>query len=455
MTENRKVVCLGMPASNGMTGHAARGFYRSTRGRLAVNARQVQPEELARVDLRYQESSLLALNFNILWCWALNQAHKGGGCDYFAMLHADVEPEEFWLDLMVEELERVGVDVLAAVVPIKDGNGTTTTALGRPDRRGTGRPYARVTMHEVYRLPATFTAAAAGHPDKCLLINTGCWVCRFDLEWCKKLHFTVNDRIAFDRKADQFVAECESEDWFFSRLLEDLGRSVAATRIVSLGHRGPAVFTNSRPWGRRQFDAEYVSATIVPASAEPAFKFPHDVEGWLAVPEGEALADLAAGKRVVEIGSYCGKSTVCLAQTAESVASIDPHDGRDTPTPGGTLERFRDNLERFGVADRVAIHVGTADQVAPTLPARSFDVAFIDGAHDERSVQSDILHALRLLRPGGLLAFHDYRKYPGEFDERWDPGVTAAVDELLASGATLERRFRSVAIVRPANLTAA
>jgi hypothetical protein len=53
------------------------------------------------------------------------------------------------------------------------------------------------------------------------------------------------------------------------------------------------------------------------------WKFPTDVRGWLTPKEGETLAQLAEGKLVLEIGSYHGLSTICMAQTAKMVHAID------------------------------------------------------------------------------------------------------------------------------------
>ena len=77
-----------------------------------------------------------------------------------------------------------------------------------------------------------------------------------------------------------------------------------------------------------------------------------DVPGWLTDEEGEALYELAracTGKGViVEIGSWKGKSTVCLglgsqAGAAVPVYAIDPHaDYR--------FGDFKTNVERAGIA---------------------------------------------------------------------------------------------------------
>lgn len=435
MSENgqaRKRAYLGMPGYAELTAGAARGFYRASQGKL----------DLA---LKYTESSLLALNMNILWTWALNGAHQGDNIDYFAMQHPDIEPEDFWLDKLVVEMEAKELDVLGVVSPIKDQRGRTSTAMARPDG-DTWRIYGRLTMKEVHRLPETFTSEDLGHP---LLINTGLWVCRFDEKWCRKVHFTVNDRIVWSEPLGQYVPETEPEDWFISRLFHELKLKVGCTRKIELGHRGAMVFGNTNPWGD-EFDKEYLEASALPPrKADLAVDFPEDVEGWLTQKEGNTLAELSEGKDVLEIGSFCGRSTVCMARKANRVECIDPFDGRATPEVGSTLDRFRKNVERYGVKAKVVEHIGTTGQVSPRWNGQTFDLVFVDGDHSYESVRADIEFASKVIRPGGVIAFHDFRQFPGQHDGRWDPGVTRAVKELIDSGAELISTHDSLAVLRP------
>src|SRR5262245_1253458 len=62
--------------------------------------------------------SLLCQNCNALWAEALNQRREQG-FEWFAMLHADVDPELWWLDRLIEEAEQHGADLLSTVIPIK------------------------------------------------------------------------------------------------------------------------------------------------------------------------------------------------------------------------------------------------------------------------------------------------------------------------------------------------
>jgi len=54
------------------------------------------------------------------------------------------------------------------------------------------------------------------------------------------------------------------------------------------------------------------------------------------------------------------------------------------------------------------------------------DLAFIDGDHDEEAVRSDFGRVSELIKPGGVVAFHDLNSY--------HPGVGIVVGEALASG---------------------
>jgi hypothetical protein len=420
-----RLVVLGMPGYGELTAGASRGFWRATR----------LPD--SRVWRQYNQGSLLASNFNGLWCSALNLAHAGRDVSHFAMQHADVEPEDWWLDTLIAEMEAHGLDVLGAVVPIKDPHGRTSIALDHPTGN-TYRTLCRLTMNEVFRLPETFTSEDVGHP---ILLNTGLWVCRFDEAWARKVKFEINDRIVFDRNLDRYVPECEPEDWQFSRLCHELGLKIGATRKIKLNHVGPSPFSNGHPWGE-PFDSAGVKESVLPKADRDGFAFPFDVEGWLTPAEGKELARIAAGKCVLEVGSYCGLSTICMARTAEEVVSVDPHDGRGTAVPRNTMPAFEANLERYAVTEKVEIIPGTFEQARNSYDLSNFDLIFIDAAHDLASVRSDIAHALPLLAPGGLLAFHDYRS-PA------DPDVAVAVDALIDSGGELLSLTGSLAVVRP------
>jgi hypothetical protein len=240
-------IVLGMPGYGKQTAAAGRGFWRAC-------------QDSTKLWNYYQAGSLLASNFNQLWCFALNLSHSGEDVRYFAMLHDDIGPEDFWLDTLIEELEANELDVLSAAVPIKDNRGITSMALHQDGDNW--MPKARLSMHDVYDLPETFTSDDIGAP---LLLNTGCWVAKWDTEWCKQVHFEINDRIVFNRAQNRYQAQTEPEDWCFSRQLHEIGSpgsptdgmrplKIGATRKINLMHNGEIDFTNARPWGQWKFD---------------------------------------------------------------------------------------------------------------------------------------------------------------------------------------------------------
>lgn len=147
-----------------------------------------------------------------------------------------------------------------------------------------------------------------------------------------------------------------------------------------------------------------------------------DVEGWLtdgqvACLHREARA-IAAGGRIVEIGSFRGRSTIVLAASASEdteVVAIDPHAGNDRgpqeiegfETEAATDNRvFEANLTGAGVRDRVVHHRTFSDR-AHALVDDPIDLLFIDGAHRFGPARTDIRDWGARVAPGGTMLIHD------------------------------------------------
>ncbi len=215
---------------------------------------QASRDHTVKISLR--SSSSLTLNFNSLWCEALNMKPRPA---YFAMLHDDVAPvaqAENWLDALIRELDRVGGDVLSLVLPIKDDRGFTSTAYWHPH---TGR-MKRLTMNEIARMPVTFSGMDIPdlNPHWYILPNTGLFVCRFGgWQWPERICFTMRDRITMDRNGN-FTAHCFTEDWDFGVQCYNLDLKVFATRGIMATHRGQRDFVNFHPWGSMETDTESV-----------------------------------------------------------------------------------------------------------------------------------------------------------------------------------------------------
>jgi len=188
------------------------------------------------------------------------------------------------------------------------------------------------------------------------------------------------------------------------------------------------------------------------------------IEGWLEEDEADLLISAAQAAchleegqgAIVEIGSFCGRSTVVLASVARTfgkgsrVHAVDPHDGKvgaadqDLKRGPPTIERFRRNIEDAGVADVVDVIQKFSWEVSWNQPIA---LLFIDGLHDYANVARDFRHFEPWLTEGAYIAFHDYADYY--------PGVKAFVHELLAESNYEEvQRVRSMMLLRRTSVSA-
>lgn len=133
--------------------------------------------------------------------------------------------------------------------------------------------------------------------------------------------------------------------------------------------------------------------------------YPIDIHTGVTDTEAEVLERYAKGRRVLECGSWFGFSTVVMARVAEHVDAVDWHHGDPHAGQQDTEEVFRQNLVRYGVSDRVTVHVGRFEDVLPRLAGR-WDVVFLDGMHDAVSVARDLALVEPLVRR--YLLLHDY-----------------------------------------------
>lgn len=162
-----------------------------------------------------------------------------------------------------------------------------------------------------------------------------------------------------------------------------------------------------------------------------------DIKGFLDAEEGKALYGLALGAGtkgpVLEIGGYCGKSTLYLGLACQKsggiLFSIDHHRGSEEQQPGqeyfdpdlldktdgmvDTFRLFRKAIEISGLHDTVVPMV-TASEVASRMWSTPLSMVFIDGSHAYPSVFSDYVAWSSHLIPGGILAIHDIFPDPAQ-----------------------------------------
>jgi Methyltransferase domain len=154
-------------------------------------------------------------------------------------------------------------------------------------------------------------------------------------------------------------------------------------------------------------------------SFDGAWAAARDVEGWLTEAQARRLhraaEAVAPGGRIVEIGSFRGRSAIVLASTGAVVICIDPHAGSDRGPQeiaadgdrgAADLDAFRANLARAGVADRVR-HVRAFSGAALGEVAGPVDVLFVDGAHRFAPARADLVRWGGRVAAGGRMLVHD------------------------------------------------
>jgi len=144
----------------------------------------------------------------------------------------------------------------------------------------------------------------------------------------------------------------------------------------------------------------------------------HDnLQGLIFVEESAWLFHQARGrKRIVEIGSYRGKSCVILALGAEDVngrvTAIDPHmnlGSLDNTLYGqGDADEFYAAIARHNVAHRVTKLKMTSAEALSKWNNAEIDLLWIDGDHSYDGIRFDLEKWSPFVRPGGIIAAHDF-----------------------------------------------
>ena len=149
--------------------------------------------------------------------------------------------------------------------------------------------------------------------------------------------------------------------------------------------------------------------------------------------------------RVVEIGSYCGGSTVVIATTARRlnprvrVFAVEPFAATGDRYQKDYESLFDRNVADWAVTDTI-VKVRQMSHDAAKTWKDPIDFLYVDGDHEYDGVVADIRAFVPFVRVGGIVAFHDYK--PGK------PGVPRAVDELVAPYHTKLFQAGSLAVFR-------
>lgn len=163
-----------------------------------------------------------------------------------------------------------------------------------------------------------------------------------------------------------------------------------------------------------------------------------NIGGWLTKAEGFSLYETAkkikSGNVIVEVGSWKGRSTICLGNGSKEgsmvkIFAIDPHIGSSEQQKMfgkvDTFEEFKQNIIKAGIAEYVEPIRDTSENAAKNFNQR-IEFAFIDGAHEYKFVRLDFNLWFPKVMNGGILAFHDSWHYIG-------PNLATAIPLLTSS----------------------
>lgn len=165
------------------------------------------------------------------------------------------------------------------------------------------------------------------------------------------------------------------------------------------------------------------------------------IEGWFGPREQQLyehqVAIAASPARFVEVGSWMGRSSTCMAEAirnsgkqidfscVDTWRGSEEHQQFSVVRDDALYEKFLTNIDPF--RDLIQPLRMTSLEAASTFDFESLDFVFLDAAHDFANVVADIEAWLPKVRPTGVIAGHDYLSC-------W-PGVVQAVEVNFGSRA--------------------
>jgi predicted O-methyltransferase YrrM len=191
-------------------------------------------------------------------------------------------------------------------------------------------------------------------------------------------------------------------------------------------------------------------------------------KGFMPPDEGDALYEAAveAGQALpnlpfLEVGSYCGRSTVWLGGAAQACGTVlfavDHHRGSEENQAGwehhdqsvvdqrigkmDTLPFFRAAIHDAGLEDVVFAIVGQSPAVAANLRT-PLSFLFIDGGHGVEPARLDYEGWTPLVAMGGTLAIHDVFPDPADggrppYEQIFLPALESGRFRLLSATGSL------------------
>ena len=123
---------------------------------------------------------------------------------------------------------------------------------------------------------------------------------------------------------------------------------------------------------------------------------PQQISGAVQGQLLNLLVKISGAERILEVGTFVGYSTICMAAALPEGGHIDTIEANDEL---GYL--IREYFEKSGLQDRISLYLQDAGDLVPTLVDNSYDLIFMDAG--KRHYRAHYELCLPKLRPGGLL----------------------------------------------------
>jgi predicted O-methyltransferase YrrM len=167
---------------------------------------------------------------------------------------------------------------------------------------------------------------------------------------------------------------------------------------------------------------------------------PNTIPGWFLPIEADAIVHAAlhaagACGRLLEIGTWCGRSTSFFADALPGwdIHTVDPYPDHVVAIWGRELQAHPEDIAADNFRDRKNITAHCVDSLIAAqewTAGRMINVLFLDGEHLEQRVRKEIAAWMPHLAPGAVVLFHDAVGKPD-----FSPAVQrAALAELRAWG---------------------
>ena len=149
-----------------------------------------------------------------------------------------------------------------------------------------------------------------------------------------------------------------------------------------------------------------------------------DIPGWCDFEDlYRSQVQRVSTGHFVEVGAWLGRSAclmgslirdshkpICFDAIDHGLGDpgVRPYMDELRETGRTIADELRRNVAACGLAEYVNVRIMDSVEAAHTYREQSLDFVFIDGAHEEEPVRRDVMAWLPRVRPGGVLAGHDW-----------------------------------------------